>query len=145
MRLTRNGMTHRAPSAKALVPTTAGTVIRPFFKQPWWSEVQSLVFDAQQRTSFLDAFVMSLNDLLKTIVAALESCWNARAGNPQMIVQSDKQWKDIEPPTEDASNFAGYGSVMTAAAGAIQQNPLDAKRWQSARVTDGRRQDWYQP
>jgi hypothetical protein len=157
VRLTRNGMTHRAPSAEALVPTTARTVIRPFFKQPWWSEVQSLVFDAQQRTSFLDAFIMcnpadvldglvtSLNDLLQTIAAALEDCWNARVGNPQMIVQSDKQWRDIEPPTEDASNFAGYGSVMTAAAGSIQQNPLDAKRWQSARVMDGRRQDWYQP
>ncbi|ART74393.1 hypothetical protein BTO20_37890 (plasmid) [Mycobacterium dioxanotrophicus] len=159
MRLTRNGMTHRAPSAEALVPTTARTVIRPFFKQPWWSEVQSLVFDEQHpRTSFLDAFIMcnpadvldglvtSLNDLLEAIVAALANCWNARAGNPQMIVQSDKQWKDIKPSAGDASNFAGYGSAMTAAAaGAILQNPLDAKRWQSARVMDDRRQDWYQP
>jgi len=41
------------------------------------------------------------------------------------------------------SNFPGYGAPVTVVSKNIALHPLDAKRWEAARVVDKRRQDWY--
>ncbi|AGB24560.1 hypothetical protein Mycsm_04313 [Mycobacterium sp. JS623] len=155
LRHTRNAMTHRSP-AKRLNVIIDDQMVWPFYKQPKWSELQSLVFGVGETgTSMLDAFIMrSSVDVLdglcasttKVVVAlteAMKSCWEARRSDPATIIQQGKQWPTIEP-TKSALAFPEYGKALTPPVdGHGHTNDLDGIRWTAARVDDSRRRDWY--
>jgi hypothetical protein len=84
----------------------------------------------------------SVAKLIEAVTKAMMACWNARAADPQMIIQHGKQWPVVEP-TEAMWNFPGYGNPVTPAEGAISLHPSGKRRWQAARVMDDRRNDWY--
>jgi hypothetical protein len=84
----------------------------------------------------------SVAKLVKAVTKAMVVRWNARAADPQMIIQHGKQWRVVEP-TGAAWKFPGYGNPVTPAGGAIFLHPSEARRWQAARVLDDRRNDWY--
>ncbi|MGV0675841.1 hypothetical protein ABQE62_06550 [Mycolicibacterium fortuitum] len=152
---TRNGMTHRAGAKKMMISATGNQLARVFYRQPRWSELQSLVFGARPpKKPFFDAFIMSASQdvldglcesmakFVEAVTKAMVACWNARAADPAMIVQHGRQWRVIEP-TEAMSNFPGYGNPVVPVGTAMMINPLSGRRWQAARVMDERRQDWY--
>jgi hypothetical protein len=153
MRDTRNGMTHRTGAQKMAVATTDNELARLFYRQPRWSELQSLIFGARPpKSPFWDAFITSASQdvldglcksvakLIEAVTKAMMACWNARAADPQMIIQHGKQWPVVEP-TEAMWNFPGYGNPVTPAEGAISLHPSGKRRWQAARVMDDRRND----
>ncbi|OBB95924.1 hypothetical protein [Mycobacterium sp. 852002-40037_SCH5390672] len=155
MRDTRNGMTHRAGGKKIIAMTTANRLARLFYRQPRWSELQSLVFGARPpKTPFYDAFIMSASEdvleglcesvatLVGELTKAIVTCWDARAANPQLIAQPDKQWQVVEP-AESIWNFPGYGTPVVIRPGVLRLSPPDGKRWTAARVMDDRRSAWY--
>jgi hypothetical protein len=155
MRDTRHGMTHRAGAKKMMVATTDNQLARLFYRQPRWSELQSLVFGAQPpKSPFWDAFIGSASQdvldglcesvakLIEAVTKAMVVCWNARAAEPQMIIQHGKQWPIVEP-TGPIWNFPGYGTPVTPAGRELKLHPSEARRWQAARVLDDRRNDWY--
>ena len=154
-RETRNGATHRAVGTKVVVPTTDQRFVRLLYREPLWSEVQSFVYGARPpKTSLWDAFIPAASEdvldglvdsttqLVAAIARTMETCWIARVADPQMIVQHGRQWQDVEPPGA-MSNFPGYGTPITIASKNMTLNPLDAQRWNAARVMDDRRADWY--
>jgi len=158
MRATRNGMTHRSPAVKLLMMTTDDELARVLYRQPCWSELQSLVFGARPpKKPFYDAFVMSaipdvldglchsMGEFVQTVAVAMVVCWDARAADPAMIVQHGKQWRVVEP-TEETSNFPGYGKPVTPKATKnkfMMVSPEGGRRWEAGRVMDDRRSDWY--
>ena len=153
---TRDGITHRAVGKKMMVMTTANRLARLLYRQPRWSELQSIIFGAQPpRKAFYDAFIMSasedllegfcesVEELVEAVTKAMVVCWNARTADPQMIVQHSRQWPVVEP-TEAMWSFPGYGTPIAVAAGStVKMHPNDARRWRTARAMDDRRQDWY--
>lgn len=63
MRDTRNGMTHRAGGRKMMTVTTDNRLVRLLYRQPRWSELQSLVFGARApKKPFYDAFISSASE-----------------------------------------------------------------------------------
>lgn len=155
LRQTRNGVTHRAVGTKWVVPTADKRFVRLLYREPLWSEVQTFVYGARPpKTSVWDAFipaasedildglVESTTQLVAAISQTMDTCWTARVGDPQMIVQHGRQWQDVEPPG-GMSNFPGYGTPITVVSKNMTMNPLDAQRWSAARVMDDRRADWY--
>ncbi len=156
LRSTRNGMTHRAPGQKLVAMTTSDRLARLFYRQPLWSELQSLVFGARPpKKVFFEAFIMSASEdildglcesmskFIEAMTSAMVACWNDRKADPQMIIQDGKQWLVVEP-TEPMSTFAGYGTPVTFVQDSVMKlHPLDARRWEAARAMDNRRQDWY--
>jgi hypothetical protein len=155
MRDTRNGMTHRAGAKKMVLLTTDNKIARVFYRQPRWSELQSLVYGARPpKRPFFDAYVMaatedildglceSTSKLIEAVTASMATCWATRQANPQMIVQHGRQWRMVEP-TEPMSNFPGYGKPIVPGTKEMRLSPPDARRWESARVLDDRRKDWY--
>ena len=154
MRDTRNGMTHRAGAKKFLLTTTDNKIARVFYRQPRWSELQSLVYGGKPpNRPFYGPYVMSASEdvldglcestakLVETMVGEMTTCWVARQANPQMIVQHGRQWRMVEP-TEPMWNFAGYGAI-TPDATQMMLHPSAARRWKAGRVMDDRRRDWY--
>lgn len=155
LRETRNGTTHRAVARKLVVPTSDKRFVRLLYRQPLWSEVQSLVFGARPPQSpfwdafipaasedILDGLVDSTTQLVAAITQTMDTCWSARGADPQMIVQHGRQWQNIEP-AGPMSNFPGYGTPITVASKNMAVNPLDGRRMQAARLMDDRRPDWY--
>ena len=155
MRDTRNAMTHRGTGTKLNV--TAGTrFTRLFYRQPKWSELQSLIFGGKPpKKPFFDSFIPSASEdildglcestakLVEKLVQSMATCWNARKANPAMIIQHGSQWPVVEP-TQPVSEFPGYGGAPLAITGdKLMLNPLDAQRWTAARIIDDRRADWY--
>lgn len=157
MRDTRNGFTHRAAARKMTVSTTDRRIVRLLYRQPRWSELQSLIFGSRPpRRAVIDSFVMSASDdvlqglcrslttLVEAFAKSMVACWHARTSDPQMIVQHGKQWPQVEP-TDTLWNFPGYGPVTISPKSALVTHPGGARRWASARAMDDRRQDWYKP
>jgi hypothetical protein len=157
LRGTRNRMTHRAPGQKLLtMNTTSNRLARLFYREPLWSDLQSLVFGARPpRKSFFDAFIMSASEdvldglcesvskFVEAVTKAMVACWDDRKADPAMIVQHGRQWRVIEP-TGAMSSFPGYGAPVTVAIDSLMRmSPLDTRRWEAARTMDDRRQDWY--
>lgn len=157
MRNTRNSLAHRGSAKKFVVPIAPDNrLVRLAYRQPMWSEVQSLVFGARPpRKPFHDALIPTASDdlleslcesvtaLVVAVTNAMDSCCNARAADPQMIVVTAKQWEVVEP-TEPMSNFPGYGEPVTITASETgAMNTLDGRRLEAARVMDKRRADWY--
>jgi hypothetical protein len=125
------------------------------YREPLWSEIQSFVYGARPpATSIWDAFIPSASEdildglvdsttqLVAAIAQTMDTCWTVRMADPQMIVQHGRQWQEVEPPGA-MSNFPGYGTPITIASKNVVLNPLDAQRWQAARVLDDRRGEWY--
>lgn len=157
---TRNAMTHRSPATQLNVMlgnmNDGIRFVRLFYRQPRWSELQSLVFGAQG--SLFDAFVQrasedvldGLCEAMTRLVAALSDamtiCWAARRATPTMIVQPGGQWRNVIP-TEAASGFQGFGENLSKR---LAEIPFDAmfvndrggKRWTAGRVMDARRGEW---
>jgi hypothetical protein len=154
MQDTRNGMTHRAGAKKIVLTTTDNKIARVFYRQPRWSELQSLVYGGKPpNRPFYGTYVMSASEdvldglcestakLIEVMIGAMTTCWAARQANPQMIVQHGRQWRMVEP-AEPIWNFPGYGAI-TPRATQMALNPSDARRWKAGRVMDDRRRDWY--
>lgn len=154
MRDARNGMTHRAGAKRMIVFTKDKRLSRVFYRQPRWSELQSIIFGGRPpRNPFWDAFILSSTEqvleglcesvtaMIATSVSAMTTCWEARKADPTMIVQHGKQWRLVDP-SDDMSDFPGYGTI-TPDSKDIRLNTMDARRWEAARVMDDRRQDWY--
>jgi hypothetical protein len=162
MRDTRNAMTHRSPATK--INLLLGSVnsqlrvARVFYRQPRWSEVQSLVFGTGQgaSSSLLDGFVLrssedvldGLCEAMKTLVVALVDAmvttWEARRANPGVISQPGCQWVHISP-AESPSAFQGWGEDISASFQGDSVMMRDGRRWIAARVMDDRRSDWTAP
>jgi hypothetical protein len=157
LRSTRNGMTHRAPGQKMVtLNTTSNRLTRLFYREPLWSDLQSIIFGARPpRTTFYDSFVMtasedildglceSMSAFIEAITKVMVACWDDRKADPQMIIQHGRQWRVVEP-TGAMSNFPGYGAPVTLASDAMMRmSALDTRRWQAARAMDDRRRDWY--
>lgn len=155
LRSTRNNMTHRAQTGKLTVTTKDKRFARLFYREPLWSQVQSLVFGSRPpKKEFIDAYIMeasedildglcrSVTNFVEALTKAMVTCWDGRISDPMMIIQHGKQWPVVEPTS--ALNFTGYGNPITLTQGQMMGlNPLDARRWEAARVFDDRRQDWY--
>lgn len=155
LRGTRNNMTHRAQTGKLTVTTKDGRFARLFYREPLWSQVQSLVFGSRPpKRAFIDSFVMeasedildglcgSVANLVAALTKTMVACWDNRTSDPMMIIQHGKQWPVVEPTS--ALNFSGYGNPVILAKNPVMAvNPLDARRWEAARVLDDRRKDWY--
>lgn len=154
MRDTRNGMTHRAGAKKMVLSTTDNKIARVFYRQPKWSELQSMVFGGKPPNKpFYGTYVMSASEdvldglcestatMIKSILDAMNKCWADRQANPAMIVQHGRQWRMVEP-TETMWDFPGYGAIKPKAS-TMAMNPSDARRWVAGRVLDDRRGDWY--
>jgi hypothetical protein len=154
MRDTRNGMTHRAGAKKMMLLTTEQKLARVFYRQPRWSELQSLVYGGRPpRKPFYGTYILSATEdvldglcdstakLVEAMTAAITTCWSARQANPQMIAQHGRQWRMVEP-IEPMWNFPGYGNI-TPDGRTMGLNPASARRWQVGRVMDDRRNDWY--
>lgn len=155
MRATRNAMTHRPVGMKLNMMTVDMQLTRLLYRQPKWSELQSLVFGAKPPAKpffgsylisasqdILDGLCDSTTKLVEALVLSMTSCWNARKAVPSMIVQHGAQWPVIEPPQPTIA-FAGYGSPLKFAGDMLVMNPLDRRRWTAARITDDRRAEWY--
>lgn len=154
MRDTRNGMAHRAGAKKIVLATNDNRIVRVFYRQPRWSELQSLVYGGKPpKRAFYGTYVMSASTdvldglcestakLVEAMITAMTRCWDNRKANPQMIVQHGRQWQMVEP-TEPMWNFPGYGAI-TPKGTRMSMNPSDVRRWTAGRVMDDRRQDWY--
>jgi hypothetical protein len=156
MRHTRNAMTHRSP-AKKLNVLADNQLVWPFYKQPKWSELQSLVFGiGVQGKRLLDAYILktsvevveglcvSTTKLVTALTETMTVCWDARRSNPAMIIQQGRQWPTVQP-TKMMLNFPGYGKALDVKGDTIVTNDADGLRWTATRLTDDRRQDWYKP
>lgn len=154
MRDTRNSLTHRPPGKRMNVQTTT-RITRLLYRQPKWSELQSLLFGGRPpRKPFFDAFISSASEdileglvestagLMATVTDAMRACWDQRRADPTMIVQHGGQWKTVEP-SEPLSPFPGYGEPLVIKADMLMLNTLDSARWEAARAQDDRRRDWY--
>jgi hypothetical protein len=154
MRDTRNLVTHRGTGTKFIV-AAGKQLTRLFYKQPKWSELQSLVFGGKPpKKPFFDSFIScasadileglcdSTTKLVEALVLSMVTCWNARKANSAMIVQHGTQWPVIEP-TQGISAFPGYGANLQPSGDKLVMNPLDAQRWTAARAADARLADWY--
>jgi hypothetical protein len=159
MRDTRNAMTHRSPATKLTVFVgdlkTGMRFVRLFYRQPRWSELQSIVFGGvTQSDPFFGAFVLrssddvldglcnSMTSLVLEMTAAMTKCWVARKADQSLIAQPESPWKSVQP-TEPPSAFVGYGDDVSPH---LQKADLmatkDGLRWQAGRVLDTRRADW---
>jgi hypothetical protein len=156
MRHTRNAMTHRSP-AKKLNVLADNQLVWPFYKQPKWSELQSLVFGIGiQGEHLLDAYILktsvevveglcvSTTKLVAALTETMKVCWDARRSNPAMIIQQGRQWPKVQP-MNGMLNFPGYGKALDIPGDTIVTNDADGLRWTAARLTDDRREDWYKP
>jgi hypothetical protein len=160
MRDTRNAMTHRSSATRLVAykgDVNAGFhLLRLFYRQARWSEVQSLLFGrpthnqtfwgafiTRPSEDVLDGLCESVSKFVRALTDAMTTCWTARKANPALIVQPDSQWPNIEP-TEPVSFFDGHGEDVSPF---LQQADTlagrDATRWQAARVMDDRRADWF--
>jgi hypothetical protein len=161
MRDTRNAMTHRSPSTSLVAfkgDVNVGiSLLRLFYRQGRWSELQSLIFGRPPHNqTFFGAFVTrpsedileglceSTSKFVVALTDAMRTCWAARKANPALIVQHGSQWRSIQP-TEPVSLFDGYGTddVSPFLQQADVMATRDGTRWQAARVLDDRRRDWF--
>jgi hypothetical protein len=161
MRDTRNAMTHRSPATQIVAfkgNVNAGfQLLRLFYRQGRWSEVQSLVFGRPPHDqTFWGAFITrpgedileglceSVSKFVVALTDAMTTCWAARTANPTLIVQHGSQWRSVQP-TEPVSLFDGYGTddVTSFLQQADTMAGRDATRWQAARVLDDRRAEWF--
>ncbi|MFI7671715.1 hypothetical protein [Nocardia sp. NPDC049526] len=121
MRETRNSMTHRAPSTQLRVLTEDGSLMRPFYRQPKWSELQTMVYpthsEKRDLTSaflfkcsqdVLDGLVCSLAAIVTELAQSMKACWARRKATPGEIIQHGSQWRSVQP-TAIAERFPGYG------------------------------------
>lgn len=155
MRDTRNGMTHRAGAKRITTMTKDGRFVRLFYRQPRWSELQSMVFGARPpKKPLFDAFILSASEdildglcesmgkFVEAVVAAMGACWAERRADPSLIVQHGRQWR-LRDPSESMSNFPGYGLAVVPDARQLRISPSSGRRWAAGRVLDDRRADWY--
>lgn len=153
LRDARNGLTHRSP-AKKFNAASGDRMVRLFYRQPRWSEVQAMVYTSKppNRPIFdtlimtgsedvLDGLCDSVALLVEALADAMVSCWAVRRASPTMIVQHGRQWRKIEPD-DVLSQFPGYGDPV-ALQGDIRVGTIDSKRFLAARITDDRRGEWY--
>ncbi|WP_157900898.1 hypothetical protein [Mycobacterium terramassiliense] len=159
LRNTRNAMTHRSPATKLIAFTgdlkSSISLARLLYRQPRWSELQSLIFGGTPNTRpFFGAFILrpsedildglteSLSELVGTLTDAMTTCWKARKMNPALIIQHRSQWRTVQP-IEPISPFDGYGAdISPFLQKADMMASRDGTRWQAARVFDDRRADW---
>jgi hypothetical protein len=154
MRDARNGLTHRSPAAKFNV-AVGDRMTRLFYRQPRWSEIQALVFGSKPpNRPILDTFILSASQdvldglcdstaqLVEALTDAMMKCWAARRANPEMIAQSGRQWRKVDPD-EALSQFPGYGDRVTLDSREIRLSPVDTKRWVAARIGDEDRHRWF--
>ncbi|MGW4121045.1 hypothetical protein [Nocardia sp. NPDC004711] len=156
MRETRNALTHRAPSTHLRVLAADGSLMRPFYRQPKWSELQTLVYPPtgmkrdltsaflmKNSQDVLDGLLGSLTSIVTELTERMKVCWKLRKAVPHEVIQHGSQWRSIEPGPI-AERFPGYGQAPqlpdldTAAF-----NPQDAQRLRAARVTDNNIRAWH--
>jgi hypothetical protein len=151
-------MTHRSPATKfnvLLGNVNEGVrLVRLFYRQPRWSELQSLVFGVRTGGTLFDAFIQrasedvldgcceAMTKLLVALVDAMNVCWSARRANPSVIAQPLDQWRTVAP-TESPSGSQGFGEDLTQQLASISFDSLitsdrGGKRWLAGRVLDAR-------
>jgi hypothetical protein len=154
MRDTRNAMTHRSPAVKIDLLTADLRVVRLFYREPKWSELQALVFGPAPAGELLDAFVQrpsadvldglcnSTTTLTVALTNEMTTCWGTRKKDAGVIIQHGCQWPTVRPAS--TSTFDGYGEDLSNSVqtNTIASNELEGLRWSAARVTDDRRRDW---
>jgi hypothetical protein len=155
LRETRNAMTHRSPAVKIDLLTMDLRVVRLFYREPKWSELQALVFGPAPTGELLDIYIQrpstevleGLRDSTTTLTVALademKTCWDARKTNPSQIIQHGSQWPVVRPTL--TSTFDGYGEDLSHSVqtNTIASNELEGLGWSAARVTDDRRREWF--
>jgi hypothetical protein len=155
LRETRNAMTHRPPAVKFDLMRTDGGIVRLFYREPKWSELQALVFGPAQTGELLDTFILrpsedvldglcdSTSKLIVALTDRMATCWDARKKRPSTIIQHGCQWPTVRPTP--ISTFDGYGEDLSqkVQADTIASNDVEGLRWSAARVTDDRRRDWH--
>jgi|SRR5271170_1632156 len=155
LRDTRNAMTHRPPAVKFDLMRTGGGVVRLFYREPKWSELQALVFGPAQTGELLDIFILrpsedvldglcaSTSQLTVALTDRMATCWNARKTQPRNIIQHGCQWPMVTPTP--SSQFGGYGEDLSQSlhGDTVASNDVEGLRWSAARVTDDRRRDWF--
>jgi hypothetical protein len=161
MRDTRNAMTHRSPATRLVAfqgdVNVGFHLVRLFYRQARWSELQSLIFGRPPHSGtlfgafitrpsedILDGLCKSVSQFVVALTDAMTTCWSARKANPALIVQHGSQWRNVRP-TEPVSLFDGYGQEDVSPF--LQQSDMlvssDRIRWPAARVLDDRRADWF--
>ena len=111
-----------SPARKLNLITDDG-VSRLFYRQPKWSELQSMVYGAPPgQNPYFSALIMRpsediLDGLCESTVAltaaladAMATCWAARRADPQLIVEHGRQWRKVDPD-EPMSGFPGYARI----------------------------------
>ncbi len=153
MKATRNAVTHRPPGMNMNV-TAGRRMTRLFYRQPKWSELQSIVFGTKPPKKLFAAFISTGADdildglcdssvkLVAALVDSMKTCWSARQVDPSIIVQHGGQWPAVEP-TQPVFAFEGYGGTLPITGQEMLFNPLDVQRWMAARAMDDRRAEWY--
>lgn len=148
-------MTHRPPAVKFDLMRMDGGIVRLFYREPKWSELQALVFGPAPTGELLDTFILrpsedvldglcdSTTRLTSTLTDHMTTCWEARKKRPSMIIQHGCQWPTVQPTP--ISTFDGYGEDLsqTVQADTVASNDVEGLRWSAARVTDDRRRDWF--
>lgn len=155
MRDARHGLTHRSPAAKFNV-AVGDRLTRLFYRQPRWSEIQALVFGSKPpNRPIFDTFILSASSdvldglcdstaqLVEALADAMKTCWAVRRANPEMIAQSGRQWRKVDPE-DDIFQFPGYGDNVTLDSREIRLGTVDSKRWVAARIHDKHRRQWYE-
>jgi hypothetical protein len=154
MRETRNAMTHRSPAVKIDLLTKDLRVVRLFYREPKWSELQALVFGPAPTGELLDIYIQrpstdvldglcdSTTALTVALTHGMTTCWDTRKKDAGLIIQHGCQWPTVRPTP--ASTFDGYGEDLSHSVqtNTVASNELEGLRWSAARVTDDRRRDW---
>ena len=155
LRETRNAMTHRSPAVKFDLMTMDRRIVRLFYREPKWSELQALVFGPARTGELLDTFILrpsedvldglcdSTTKLTVALTDQMTTCWDARKKRPSTIIQHGCQWPTVRPAP--ISTFDGYGEDLSQSvqADTVASNDLEGLRWSAARVTDDRRREWF--
>ncbi|WP_431818620.1 hypothetical protein [Gordonia jacobaea] len=164
LRETRNAMTHRSPAVKMQLMVDGRNMIRVFYRNPKWSEVQSFVFAERAGTArsrrfelamrdqfivrsssdVLDGLCESMTSFVTAVVGALTHCWDERRSHPEWLVQHAAQWP-LALPRSTSAEFTGYGTEPRVHADTMAAaHPSGTRRWAAARIMDDRWRDWEQ-
>jgi hypothetical protein len=154
MRDTRNAMTHRPPAVKFDLITNNRRVVRLFYREPKWSELQALIFGPMLTGELLDSLIVrpsedvldglcdSTTKLAVALTDEMTNCWDRRKNDPSLIVPHGCQWPTVRPTPTVAFNGYGEDLSQSVQTNTIASNDFEGKRWTAARATDDRRRDW---
>lgn len=165
LRDTRNALTHRPLGTTVTHVERDGTLVRPLYREPKFSEIQSVVA-ATRRTrgqprkrpgavmkaslldrrsdDILDGLFGSLCEYAAAFACSMDQCWTARKADPAAIIQHGTQWPQIMPPLNGpAFDGDAYGDPIRFERDEhVVMHPATTKRFKAARTTDDLIAQW---